>query len=213
MWMIEASRILALALALSSANAQAPAAPKAQEAKPAQVTPPPAEPKDPGIGLPAPVDPKTFKIGAQDVLRVGVWREPDLGGTVGVRPDGMITLNLLGDIPVLGLTPLEVQGKLKEKYSDLVNNPIITVEVLSVRSKFYYVTGNVGHGGQFPLILPTTMLEALALAGGPGEYAKKKDIVIMRGSKRLKFNYDDVIKGRNLDQNIYVENGDFIIVK
>ncbi len=214
---IEGSRIGALALGVLvvlGVGAQTPPpAPKPQETKPAQVAPPPDEPKDPGAGLPAPVDPKTFRIGAQDVLKITVWREQDLGGMVGVRPDGMVTLNLLGEIPVIGLTPLEFQSKLKEKYADLVNNPIVTVEVMSVRSKYYYVTGNVGHGGQFPLVLPTTMLEALTLAGGPGEFANKKKIVIMRGAKRLNFNYSDVIKGKNLDQNIYVESGDFIIVK
>jgi len=168
--------------------------------------------KAPGEGLAAPVDPKTYKIGPEDVLRLLVWREPELSGMVGVRPDGMITIPLVGEIQVNGLTPLELAAKLKEEYSKLVNNPVVSVEVTQVRSKKYYLSGNVNRPGQFPLVVPITVLEALTLGGGPSEFANKKKIVIMRGTKRFYFNWNEVIKGKNLDQNIYVENGDFIIV-
>ena len=82
-----------------------------------------------------------------------------------------------------------------------------------VRSRKYYINGYVGRTGSFPLVVPTTVLEALTIAGGLSEYADKKNIVIMRGDKRFKFNFKDVIKGKNMSQNIYLENGDFIIVE
>ncbi|MFN7925762.1 MAG: polysaccharide biosynthesis/export family protein [Bryobacteraceae bacterium] len=170
-----------------------------------------AKPGEPA--LPAPVDPKTYKIGAEDVIRVSVWREPELSFTAGVRPDGMITAPLIGEVQVSGLTPLELGGKLKEEFSKLVNNPVVSVDVQQVRSRKYYITGQVGKPGQFPLVVPLTVLEALTLAGGPTEFANKKKITIMRGTQRFYFNWNEMLKGKNPQQNIYVENGDFIVVK
>jgi polysaccharide export outer membrane protein len=106
-----------------------------------------------------------------------------------------------------------VEGELKERFGKLVINPIVTVTVQTVRSKKYFISGAVGRSGVFPLVVPTTVLQALTMAGGPSEFANKKKIVIMRGDKRLFFNWNDVIKGKNLGQNILLENGDFIIVK
>lgn len=162
---------------------------------------------------PAAVDPKTYKVGPEDVLGVQVWKEGELSGSVVVRPDGMITVPLVGEIQVNNLTPREIEDRLKEQFAKVVNNPVVTVVVQTVRSKKYYIQGQVGRSGVFQLVVPITILEALTLAGGPSEFANKKNIVIMRGDKRIKFNWNDVIKGKNLSQNIYVENGDFIIVK
>lgn len=162
---------------------------------------------------PAAVDPKTYQIGPEDVLGIQVWKEGELSGNVVVRPDGVITIPLIGELQVNGLTPREVETKLKEQYVKLVNNPVVTVTVQSVRSKKYFIQGNVGRSGVFPLVVPVTVLQALTMAGGPTEFANKKKIVIMRGDKRIFFNWNDVIKGKNLSQNIYVENGDFIIVQ
>lgn len=198
---------LALSAALAFAQQQPPAEQKGADPKTAQ------EAKPAEVNLPAPVDPKTYKIGAEDVLRVSVWREPELSGTVGVRPDGMVTINLIGEVQVSGLTPLELAARLKEEFIKLVNNPVVSVEVQQVRSRKYYITGQVGRPGQFPLVVPLTVLEALTLAGGPAEFANKKKITIMRGTQRFYFNWNEVLKGKNLQQNIYVENGDFIVVK
>ena len=164
-------------------------------------------------GTPAAVDPKTYQIGPEDVLGIHVWKESELSGNVVVRPDGIITIPLVGELQVNNLTPREVEAKLKEQYIKLVNNPVVTVTVESVRSKKYYIQGNVGRSGVFPLVVPVTVLQALTMAGGPTEFANKKKIVIMRGDKRLFFNWNDVIKGKKLAQNIYIENGDFIIVQ
>lgn len=160
----------------------------------------------------APVDPSSYIIGAEDQLRVRVWREPDVSGDVTVRPDGKITLPLVGEIQAAGRTPQALAQTLTEKLSEFLNRPEVMVEVRAVRSKKYYITGQVNKTGAFPLTVPTTVLEALSGAGGFQQWAKKKKIVILRGNKRFKFNYNEVIEGRNLQQNIYLENGDHIIV-
>jgi polysaccharide export outer membrane protein len=166
-----------------------------------------------GMVVAAPVDPKTYKIGVEDVLNIVVWKEPELSSTVNVRPDGMVTANLIGEVPVVGLTPDQLKDKLRVEFGKLVLNPVVQVIVRDVRSRKYYINGNVNRTGSFPLVVPTTVLEALTIAGGLAEFADKKNIVIMRGDKRLKFNYKDVIKGKNMAQNVYLENGDFIIVE
>ncbi|MBK5294470.1 MAG: polysaccharide biosynthesis/export family protein [Acidobacteriia bacterium] len=166
----------------------------------------------PGIGTAAPVDPKSYKIGSEDVLRIQVWKEPELGGLMTVRPDGIITVDLVGEIQASGLTPDQLTQKLKEEYAKLINNPIVIVSVHQVRSKKYYLSGGLMRNGEVPLVVPTTVMEALSIAGGFTEFANKKKVVILRGDKRYFFNYNEVAKGKKLEQNIYLENGDFIIV-
>jgi polysaccharide export outer membrane protein len=157
-------------------------------------------------------DPKTFKIGPEDVVEIRVWKEPELSGDAVVRPDGKISLSLIGDIHISGMTPLEVQAKVTEELGKVMNNPVVTVRMRAIRSSKYYITGNVGRTGMFPLVVPTTVLEALTLAGGLSEWANKKKIVILRGKERIFFNYNEVIKGKKLEQNIQLQNGDFIVV-
>ncbi len=165
-------------------------------------------------GLPASVDPTSYKIGSEDVIKIVVWKEPDLSFTAAVRPDGKVTAPLLGDLVANGQTPASFAAQLKEKLSELVNNPLVNVEVVQVRSKKYYITGQVSRTGMFPLVVPTTVLEALTMAGGLAEWADRKKIVIIRGSQRLRFNYDAAIKGKKgkMDDNVFLENGDFIVV-
>ncbi|MEP7364613.1 MAG: polysaccharide biosynthesis/export family protein [Acidobacteriota bacterium] len=158
-------------------------------------------------------DPKTFKIGAEDVIAVNVWKEPELSGQFVVRPDGKITLNLVGEVDIAGLTPMEVQQRLTTEFGKVLNTPVVSVQMRTIRSSKYYITGNANRTGMFPLVVKTTVLEALTLAGGLGEWANKKKIVILRGKERLFFNYNQVIKGKKLEQNIEVQNGDFIIVE
>lgn len=159
----------------------------------------------------APVDPKTYVIGAQDVLTIRVWREPDFSGSVIVRPDGKITLPLVGDIDAAGLTPESLTARVTEALGKVLNKPEVMVSVQSVQSKRFFVSGKVSRSGAVPLVVPTTVLQALSSVG-LGEWAKKSKIVIMRGTERLKFNYDEVIKGKKLEQNIYLQDGDHIFV-
>ena len=165
-------------------------------------------------GLPSPVDPKTFKIGPEDVLLIKVWQEPQLSGPVQVRPDGVITVDLVGEMQVNGMTPEQLREKLTEKFSGLVNNPLVFVHVQTVRSKKYLITGQgASKPGEYPLVMPTTILEALVKAGSFSEWADKKKIIIVRGEKRLYFNFDEFVKkGKKPETNIYLENGDLIIV-
>jgi polysaccharide biosynthesis/export protein len=160
----------------------------------------------------AAVDPKSFVLGPEDIIAIRVWREPELSFAAQIRPDGKITMQLVGEIQAAGLTPEQLQHSVIEKLKEFINKPEVSVSVQSVQSKCYYITGEVGRSGKFPLIVPIRIQEALTNAGGFREYANTKKIIIMRGEKRIKFNLQEVIKGKNLDQNIYIENGDHIHV-
>ncbi len=160
----------------------------------------------------APVDPKSFVIGAEDRLLIRVWREPEVSGAVIVRPDGMITLPLIGDVQASGRTPNKMREEISGKLSEFLTRPEVMVSVSAIRSKKYYLTGQINRTGSVPLVVPTTVLEALSGAGGFQQWANRKKIMILRGTERFKFNYIEVIKGKNLQQNIYLQNGDHIIV-
>ena len=187
----------------------------AQEQKKIDAAPPSSPMADPDIKKSAgsPVDPKTYVIGAEDVLAVRVWKDPDASGLVTVRPDGKITLALGGDVVASGLTPEQLSQKVTESLSRYINRPQVTVIVQAVYSKKYYISGEVNRPGAFPLVVPTTIVEALTQSGGFREFANQKNIIIMRGAKRVHFNYKDFVKGKGLDQNIQLENGDHIVVQ
>jgi polysaccharide export outer membrane protein len=194
--------------------------------KPAETTPPtnqgaaprtdenapPASPSAVPVPAIAPVDPTTFVIGAEDTLLIQVWREPEFSRPVLVRPDGKITLPLIKEIQAAGRTPDQLAVDIQKALTEYIKNPDVTVTVNQVNSKRYYIVGEVGRPGAFPLVLPMHVLDALTTAGGCKEFAKTKKIVILRKGERLKFNYKEVIKGKNPEQNILLENGDYIIV-
>jgi polysaccharide export outer membrane protein len=187
-----------------------------------QPPPRPVNPNTPGLsnpqGVPTPsgpgqaVDPNKYSIGAEDVLFIQTWREPDFTFVKLVRPDGKITIPLIGDVQAGGMTPIQLTKELTEKLANYVNRPDVTVTVQEVRSKKYYVDGEVGRPGEYPLITPTKVLEAISKAGGFKEFANQKAVLILRGSKTFKFNYKEVIHGKKLEQNILLDNGDHIIV-
>ena len=160
----------------------------------------------------APVDSSRYKIGAADVLNVLVWKEPEFSGNFAVHEDGKITLPLLGDLDAGGKTPLEVQGVLSDALKKYVVNPLVTVTVESVGSKRYYMDGLIARPGEYPLVVPTTILEAISKAGGLQDFANQKKIYVLRGDKRIYFNYKDVIRGKHMDQNILLESNDHIVV-
>lgn len=158
------------------------------------------------------VDPTTYVIGVQDQLFVRVWRENDFTAPYIVRPDGKITIPLIGDVQAGGLTPERLAAQLKQGLTDYINNPDVTVTITQVNSKKYFVTGGVARTGEFPLAVPIHVFDALTNAGGFRDFANKKKIIIIRGSDRIKFNYVDILKGKNLEQNILLQNGDTIVV-
>jgi polysaccharide biosynthesis/export protein len=160
----------------------------------------------------APVDPDKYQIGPEDLLFIRVWREPDFTLPVAVRPDGKITMPLIGELRAAGQTPLQLTATLKQLLTQYLNNPDVSVFVTEVRSKKFYIDGEMNRPGSFALVTPTSVLEALSRGGGFREFANTKKIRVLRGSDVLYFNYKDVTKGKHLDQNIAVENGDHIIV-
>jgi len=162
-----------------------------------------------------PIDPKSYLIGPEDVLRIEVYREDTLSRPVNVRPDGKITLQLLGDVQAEGLTPERLAAQVKEAYSQYIKTPDVIVSVLAVNSKSFTVSGRVNKVGRWPLVTPVRVFDAIGMAGGFQEFANDKDVQIVRGAQRLKFNYKDYVKGKKeaLDQNILLQNGDTIVVK
>lgn len=160
----------------------------------------------------APVDPKAYIIGPEDVLRVLVWREPENSGTFTVRPDGKIALPLIGEVQAAGLTPDNLRTNVADGLQKILTHPEVTVIVEKVNSKKYYIQGEINKPGAYPLVVPTTVLEALVNAGGFRDFANMKKITILRGTQRFKFNYKEVSKGRKMEQNIQLQPGDQIFV-
>ena len=161
----------------------------------------------------AAVDPNSYVIGAEDIIAIHVWREAEMSSLYAVRPDGKISLPLVGEVSAGGLTPKELEGKVIEALQTVMNRPQVSVSVRDVRSKKYYVQGQVHRAGSFPLVSKLTILEALGLAGGLQEFANEKDIRILRKGQVLKFNYKEVTKGKKMEQNIDLLPGDQIIVR
>jgi polysaccharide biosynthesis/export protein len=160
----------------------------------------------------APINAKTYVIGAEDVLFIKVWNEAQLTAAYIVRPDGKISMPLAGEVVAAGLTPEKLGADITEALSKSINHPDVSVSIQQVNSKKYFIMGEVQKTGSFPLLIPTTVLEALVNAGGFRDFAKKSGIVIIRGSQRFQFNYNNVYKGKNREQNILLEPGDQIVV-
>jgi polysaccharide export outer membrane protein len=121
-------------------------------------------------------------------------------------------LLLVGEIDAADTTPVELEGRISKAYEKVLKNPIVSLQVQRVESKRYLLSGEVNKAGAFPLVRPMTVLEALTIAGGIREFGNGKKIVIMRGTERLKFNFNEVIKGKKLEQNIFLKPGDHIVV-
>ena len=212
------TRAAAVLLLLTAAAAQARQNPNAGgQVKPAA---PPAAPQ-PGAGQA--VVPPDYVIGTDDVLGVMFRREKDMSADVVVRPDGKITLPLLNDIQATGLTPDQLREKITEEARRLVEEPSVTVMVKQINSRKVFITGQVSKPGAYPFGTRMTVLQLIAMSGGLGEFARGKEILILRENPgtagrpgaqptTFKFNYDDVRKGRNLTSNIDLKPGDTVIV-
>jgi polysaccharide export outer membrane protein len=159
------------------------------------------------------VEPNSYVIGPLDILYVKVFRDTDFTGQYLVRTDGRITLPLIGDMQASGLTPVGLAGQIKTALSEYIIKPDVNVMVYQVNSKTYTVAGEVNHPGRFPLLITTHAFDAINEAGGFKDFANKTDITIIRGSQRLKFNYEDIRKGKKLEQNIELQNGDTVLVR
>jgi len=164
---------------------------------------------------PATTDP-AYVIGPEDVLDINVWKEPDVSRIVPVRPDGKISLPLINDVQAAGSTPQQLAVTVTDKLRKFLNEPQVTVIVTAINSQRVFVVGEVLRAGAFPLIPGMTVLQALSSAGGFTTFADVKKIHVMRMVNgkhiELPFNYRDVLKGDNPDQNIKLEPGDTVVV-
>ena len=163
------------------------------------------------------INPEGYVIGIGDALDINVWKEQELSKTVLVRPDGIITLPLVGEIKAVGLSPNQLQEQLAGALSKVLSEPQVTVIVVGVSSLSYNVMGNIQKPGYYGLTHPVTILDAIALCGGFKDFAKEKKIYILRTDPdgkqhKIYFNYKDVIKGRNMAQNILLEPRDTLVV-
>src|SRR5450755_1272747 len=158
-----------------------------------------------------------YEIGADDVLAINVWKEPDLCRTVPVRPDGKITMPLLGDLQASGRTPQKLQQDIQHGLQAYVSVPEVTVTVQEVRSLKFNIVGQIVKPGSYPLSESMTVLDAIATAGGLGEFAKDNNIYVLRvsadgSSVRLPFRYKQVLKGSNLSQNVRLQSRDTVVI-
>ena len=156
-----------------------------------------------------------YVIVSDDTLHISVWKEPDLTATLPVRPDGKISLPLLNDIPAAGLTPMQLAASITEKLKKYIADPRVTVVVAAMNSRRIFVSGEVTHSGAMPLLPHMTMLQALSAAGFT-QFANLKKIYLLRTENgqqvKLPFNYKEVVKGKNPQQNIMLQPGDTIVV-
>lgn len=216
-----AAILIPCAIGAAQPPAGSPAAPQAQEAKsgaaatqanPAALAAPKPEPGAMAAGA-VPVDRKRFVIGAQDVLIITVWNEKELSRDYLVRPDGYISLAFAGEIHAAGESIEDLEKVIASKLKDMLTDPIVSVDIRSIKSTEYYMDGEWGRPGEYPLIVPTRVFEAISKAGGFREWANQKDIKIIRGGDKVfKFNYKEVSQGKKLEQNILLEPGDHVVV-
>jgi polysaccharide export outer membrane protein len=159
----------------------------------------------------------SYIIGDDDVLSINVWKEPDVSRTLPVRSDGKISLPLAGEIQARGQTPHQVETAIAEKLKNFIAEPVVTVIVTEIKSQNFNILGEVNKPGTYPLSGASTVLDAIAVAGGFRDFAKQKSIYVLRrdangGEQRIPFNYKDVIKGVHAEQNIKLQSHDTIVV-
>ena len=163
----------------------------------------------------APIQPPVgYRVGVDDELAISVWHEPEFSQTVVVRPDGMITLPLLNDIKIAGLSTEELRALVTEKLKTVVNDPQVTIIVKTIRSLKVFLVGAVGKQGMYPLTSGLTVLELVTQGGGLGPFAKSGSIYILRTvngkQARIAFNYKKALQGKGEDP--VLQSGDMVVV-
>jgi polysaccharide export outer membrane protein len=226
--MIELVSILAGGFLLVCAAQRQPAAPSQQtQTPPVSLSPAmpvagtvpvdPSKMAEPVGGKPvakADVDVGTFILGAQDVIQVTMWDEPNFTGTFTIRPDGMIAMPLIGEIKATGLTPLQLSDAINKAALSQLKTPRSTVNVLAVHSKHAYFDGEgIAQPGAMDLVIPTRLLEAISQRGNFKEFANKNKITILRDGKKLMVvKYKDITSGKHPEENILLQDNDHVIV-
>lgn len=188
-----------------------------QAAKPilTPTPPPPAPAQAPAASAATPQVDSSYVIGAEDVLQVTVWKETSLSGTFPVRPDGMISMVLLGDVKAAGLTSTQLATELTTEYKKYIQDPLVTVLVQQFNSQKIYFVGEIGKVGPVPLTPGMTVLQAIASAGGLTPYAHKNRIYILRGpqgkQEKIPFNYKLALRG-DASQNVTLQPNDTVVI-
>ncbi len=161
-------------------------------------------------------DTPVFIIGPGDVLEISVWKDETLSREIIVPPDGVISFPLIGDIDVKQMTVSDLRSQVTRKLSDFIPDATVTVILKQINSLKAYVIGKVRNPGEYPINLETNVMQLLSKAGGLNPYASESKIHILRQVKgnivRIPFNYSEILKGRNLDQNIILKRGDVVVV-
>ncbi|HXW93014.1 MAG TPA: polysaccharide biosynthesis/export family protein [Terriglobales bacterium] len=160
---------------------------------------------------------ETYIIGIDDVLAISVWKEPEVSKTVPVRSDGKISLPLAGEVQASGETPRQLEVALSRRLANFISQPEVTVIVEESKSRKFNILGQVAKPGAYPISNSPTVLDAIALAGGFRDFAKQTKIYVLRRNPdgteaRLPFNYKDIIKGKNVEQNVKLQANDTIVV-
>ena len=159
---------------------------------------------------------RPYTVLAGDVLQISVWKEPELQMEVLVRPDSAFSFPLAGDISTEGLSVVDLQAELTKRLSRYISTPVVTVSVTAVLGNKVYVIGQVGKPGEFVVNPQVDVMQALSMAGGLTPFAATNDIKILRrtGSRQiaLSFKYNDVLKGKRLEQNVMLQSGDIVVV-
>jgi polysaccharide export outer membrane protein len=189
-----------------------PANPGPQKSPPDSKNTPAQAPDHKADAAGSSVDTSSYKVGPADVLNIRVWNEEKFSGPVTVHQDGKITLPLVGDLPAGDTTPKDVEKVVAESLAKYVVKPLVTVTVQEVGSKKYYLDGLAAHPGEYALAVPTTIFDAISKSGGLQDFANSKKIYILRGDKRIPFNYKDVLHGKNMQQNVLLQPGDHVVV-
>ena len=161
-------------------------------------------------------DDASYPIGPGDLLSIDVWKEQELSRQVSVRLDGKISLPLVNDVQAAGLTSTELRNQLTQKYRDFVDVPEVSVTVLESRSKRIYLLGRVARPGEYPMQKNMTVVQAISLAGGLAEWADSSDVKLIRKikgtEKTFRVDYDAIVSGKDLSQNVLLQPDDTIFV-
>ena len=169
------------------------------------------------VNTPLPAAPVgDYRLGAEDVIEVSVWKEPALSANMPVRPDGKISLPMVGELPAEGRTAEELRADVTERLKPIIHDPVVSVIIKEIHATRFFVLGEVTHPGVFPLTAGTTILQAISVAGGPTEFARRGSVVVIRRgpgasrSERLRVDFNDVLSG--LVEPVPLAAGDTVYV-
>ena len=206
--------VAAIPLAAQATSGGTAVATEIAAAEAQSTSPAPKTPATGSASYAGPMDANRYIIGPEDSLQITVWKEPTLSGTIPVRPDGMISLVLLGDIPAAGMTPTALSSDISQRLKKYIQDPVATVVVLGVNSQRIFLVGEVGKVGPVVMTPGMTPLQAIVTGGGLTQFANSKRIYILRTTagkqQKIPFNYKQALKGENAGVSLLP--GDTIVV-